>query len=109
MSDSSINRPAAAGLPGGVRPTDGASSKSRLADANAPAAPARPEFRALLERLNQKADDLREAGDGANDAQGLGHAVAQAKESLDEVLGLKDQLLEAYARQQLLNDNTPKD
>ncbi len=109
MSDASINGSASAGLPGGLRSTEGVDAKARPTDGNAPAAAARPEFRALLERLSQKADDLREAGDDANDAQGLGQAVAQAKESLDEVLGLKEQLLEAYARQQLMNDNTPKD
>jgi hypothetical protein len=53
-----------------------------------------PAFRALLERLEQQAAQLRASESGG--AEQLGPAVGEARASLEAALSLGDQLLEAY-------------
>ena len=54
------------------------------------------EFRAMLERLENRASDLAEKTEQVEGPDELGRAVDSARESLEEALSLKDQLLEAY-------------
>ena len=54
------------------------------------------EFRAMLERLETRASDLAEKTEQDDGPDELGRAVDSARESLEEALTLKDQLLEAY-------------
>lgn len=66
---------------------------------------ARPEsgvaFRALLERLEARTQELEEKGRTLDDAAGLAGALSTARASLEDAVSLGDQLLEAY-RESLL-------
>lgn len=70
-----------------------------------PGAAARPEsgvaFRALLERLEARTQELEEQGRTLDDASGLAGALSTARASLEDAVSLGDQLLEAY-RESLL-------
>ena len=57
---------------------------------------AKPAFRALLERLQEKARSLEEKSKVVDDPAGLAGAVDAARSSLDEAVSLGEQLLEAY-------------
>ncbi len=59
-------------------------------------------FKALLEKLEERARALEETTKTVDDATNLAGAVEGARASLEDALSLSDQLLEAYreARQQ---------
>ena len=53
-------------------------------------------FRAVLERLENAARDLSERSESLEDTSDLSGAVQDAASSLDDVLALRDSVLEAY-------------
>jgi len=53
-------------------------------------------FKALLEKLEQKAEALDAKARGELPAEELAQAVDEAKSSLEDVLALQDRLLEAW-------------
>lgn len=57
---------------------------------------ANPAFESLLESLEQRANALRERSAAELDPQSLPGAVDEARGSLEAMLTLKDQLLEAW-------------
>lgn len=69
-------------------------------------------FRALLEKLGEKARILEEQTRGVDDASNLAGAVEGAKASLDDALSLGEELLESFrqSRQQNVtgNEENPK-
>ena len=85
----------------GIDPTGkvGSNSKSNATDAASSLA-----FRAILDRLADKAADLGEARKTMSAPEDLASAVGDAKQSLEEAVSLGDRLLEAVRAQQL-NEN----
>jgi hypothetical protein len=79
---------------GPVRGVDAARSGA------APAPGANPAFESLLESLEQRATSLRERSATELDPQSLPGAVDEARGSLEALLTLKDQLLEAWRASQ---------
>ena len=65
-----------------------------------PAAGAGAEFQALLERIETRARELARTTDAVTAPDQLAGAVDAARTSLEEVLDLKERLLEAYRQQQ---------
>lgn len=65
-----------------------------------------PAFEALLDRLEQRAQRLRDREGEVNDPAGLSGAVDDARASLEDALSLGDRLLEAY-RQASRNQPSP--
>ena len=60
-------------------------------------------FRALLEKLEQKARVLEEQAHGVDDAVNLAGAVEGAKASLADALSLGEELLETFRQSQQQN------
>jgi len=60
-------------------------------------------FRALLEKLEEKARVLEEQTRGVDDAKNLAGAVEGAKASLDDALSLGEELLETYRQNRQQN------
>ena len=58
------------------------------------------EFQAMLERLEERARELSASSNDALKPEELAGAVDRARESLEDVLSLKEQLLEAYRQAQ---------
>jgi len=58
------------------------------------------EFQAMLDRIEQRARELSAASSDALEPEQLAGAVDRARESLEDVLTLKEQLLEAYRQAQ---------
>jgi|JI9StandDraft_1071089.scaffolds.fasta_scaffold544619_2 hypothetical protein len=83
--------------PLGLGPTRGVDG-ARSGGAAAPSA--NPAFEALLDNLEQRASSLRERSAGELDSQSLPGAVGEARDSLEAMLTLKDQLLEAWRASQ---------
>jgi len=57
-------------------------------------------FQAMLERIEARARELSAASSDAIQPEDLAGAVDRARESLEDVLTLKEQLLEAYRQAQ---------
>jgi len=76
---------------------------------NAPTAGSQPaiEFRALLERLREQAQNLERSTEKALGASELPGAVKEARESLDGALSLAEGLLEAYRASQMQPQDAP--
>ncbi len=55
-----------------------------------------PQFQALLDKIETHARDLADQSRAVEKPEQLAGAVDSARESLEDVLSLKDQLLEAY-------------
>ncbi len=83
----------ASGL-GPVRGVEGARAGA------APSQGANPAFESLLESLEQRANALRERSAAELDPRSLPGAVDEARSSLEAMLTLKDQLLEAWRASQ---------
>jgi hypothetical protein len=58
------------------------------------------EFQALLERVEQRARKLATDAAGVDAPEQLAQAMQTARESLEDVLSLKQRLLEAYRAEQ---------
>ena len=58
--------------------------------------PTRPSFQVLLERLQASADALQQESASVGKPDELAGAVDRARESLEDALELKDELLEAW-------------
>src|SRR5262245_59585000 len=76
---------------GGVRPPDKSTSSRAVETAGAGAA-----FKALLESLERRADQLEKKSEGEVTRENLSAAVGDARKSLDEMLSLKDRVLEEW-------------
>lgn len=83
--------------PLGLGPASGVDG-ARSGGSAAPSA--NPAFEALLDNLEQRASSLRERSAGELDPQSLPGAVGEARDSLEALLTLKDQLLEAWRASQ---------
>lgn len=79
---------------GPARGVEGARSGGSVAPS------ANPAFEALLDNLEQRASSLRERSASELDPQSLPGAVGEARDSLEAMLTLKDQLLEAWRASQ---------
>ena len=62
------------------------------------------EFQALLDKIEESARDLAEKSKSVEKPEQLAGAVDSARESLEDVLSLKDQLLEAYEQAKRQNE-----
>lgn len=60
-----------------------------------------PAFQALLDALQARAQALDEESERVEGPDELGRAVESARETLEDALGLRDQLLEALHRARL--------
>jgi len=58
------------------------------------------QFQAMLDRIEQRARELSATSNDAIEPEALAGAVDRARESLEDVLTLKEQLLEAYRQAQ---------
>jgi hypothetical protein len=58
------------------------------------------EFQAMLDRIEERARELSAASSDPLQPQELAGAVDRARESLEDVMTLKEQLLEAYRQAQ---------
>lgn len=76
---------------GGVRPPDKSTSARSTESAGAGAA-----FKALLESLEKRADQLEKKSESDLSRENLAAAVGDARKSLDEMLSLKDRVLEEW-------------
>jgi len=88
MSDS---LPISSSRPEGIRPID-AGSTAREADK----APGGPAFKALLDQLEQRTQQLSKKSAGELSRDGLADAVGDARASLEQMLSLKDRLIEDW-------------
>jgi hypothetical protein len=84
------------------RPIGGPES---ISGAKPEASPARKtgggaEFQAMLDRIEERARELSAASSDALEPGELAGAVDRARESLEDVMTLKEQLLEAYRQAQ---------
>lgn len=85
----------------GPRPLQGVTPAEAPGGSTArPASGAGAEFQALLERIETRARELARATDDVTAPDQLAGAVDSARTSLEEVLDLKQRLLEAYRQQQ---------
>jgi hypothetical protein len=106
MSDSSLR-------PSDPRPVQPAAPGSARAGGSAPAASISADpaggitFRALLERLQDRADELDRKSKGVRDARELSGAVDIARASLTDALSLSDRLLEAFREAHLQSPSSP--
>jgi hypothetical protein len=67
-----------------------------------------PEFQALLDKIEEGARDLAQQSRAVEKPEELAGAVDSARESLENVLSLKEQLLEAY-EQAKRQDRAPEE
>lgn len=82
--------------PSGIGPARGVDAPQGGASVSG----ANPAFESLLESLEQRANALRERSAAELDPQSLPGAVDEARGSLEAMLTLKDQLLEAWRASQ---------
>jgi hypothetical protein len=66
-------------------------------------------FKALLERLEEKARALEETTRGVDDAAHLAGAVEGARASLEDALSLGEELLESYRQNRHQSPTIPKE
>lgn len=67
-------------------------------------------FRALLDKLEVQAQELKTQADGVEGSDELAGAVGSAQESLEQALSLSNQLVEAFRQSlQQVNENKPDD
>lgn len=88
---------AAAPLPSGNRPDriDGLGASSQV-EKRSESTQGGVVFRALLEKLEVQAQELKNQAGGVEKADDLAGAVGQAQESLEQALSLSDRLVEAF-------------
>lgn len=86
-----------------IQPTQGVGGSSRSEKPQADGAA----FRALLEKLEASAQDLKQQAGEERRAGDLAGAVDDAGASLADALSLSDRLLEAY-REALTQDDSPR-
>ena len=85
----------------------GAENRSQV-EKRGVAAPDGAAFRALLEKLELQAQELKNQASGVEKPDDLAGAVGNAQESLEQALSLSNQLVEAY-RQSLQQDRGEPD
>lgn len=86
---------ASVGRAAGPAPGTRAEEAQRAAESRSSAA-----FRALLEKFEANAEDLRKRTDDLADPQALKEAVSSARRSIDQAVVLGGDLLEAYRASQ---------
>ena len=99
MTNDPIQGAGAHGLNGPTGPTgpNGPTGPTSERSASSPeAARSGAAFEALLEKLETRAQDLKQTAEEVAGPTDLSGAMDQARESLDDALSLGDRLLEAY-------------
>ena len=106
MVDVPIHGPSNPGA-GGVRPT-GPAGPAKAPTRGAEGAD-KPAFKALLDKLEQRARELEAETRGVDDASHLAGAVEGAKSSLEDALSLGEELLESFRQNRQQTSAPPTD
>lgn len=102
---------APAPIPGGQRPDSirGPKSTSQV-EKRGDAAVGGVAFRALLDKLEVQAQDLKTQADGVEGSDELAGAVGSAQQSLEQALEISNQLVEAFRQSlQQVSEEKPDD
>ena len=89
-----MNQNPIVGGPGAAQPGGASSPGTR------PSGEGGPAFRALLEKIEAHARDIKAASEDVADPKSLAGAVDAARASIEDALSLHDQLLETYRASQ---------
>ena len=99
-------------LPGGdpLKKVDSSRVSGQRSDATSrPESADAPAFKALLDKLEQKARELEAETRGVDDASHLAGAVEGAKSSLEDALSLGEELLESFRQNRQQTSAPPTD
>lgn len=97
-------------IPGGFKPDSvGGAKPISSVDQRGDSAVGGVAFRALLDKLETQAQDLKAQAGGVEGSEELAGAVGNAQESLEQALSLSNQLVEAFRQSLQQANENPQD